>query len=135
MKLCVILAWFMFLALVYVVIGLLLGGCVPTMPLHYHYITVARVTYYCQYEDRFGSRTACGGRAREGLTLAAPKVIPFGTPVVIPGLGSFTCQDRGRALEKAYRHGQLRLDIYVASRARLRRLQFGMPEYMEAEIE
>ncbi len=102
--------------------------------------TVARVTFYDRHEDRFGSRIAIGGRAHEGTTMAAPAVIPFGTPVTVPALdgvvgdGCFVIQDRGTALEKAYRRGQLRLDVYVASRKKLRQLKYGEPEYMEAEI-
>lgn len=102
----------------------------------------ARVTFYDPHEDRFGSRIAIGGRAREAVTMAAPSVIPFGARVRVPllaghvGDGSFLIQDRGTALEKAYfRHGVLRLDVYVASRSKRRHLQFAMPEYMDAEIQ
>ncbi len=83
-----------------------------------------------------------GGRAHEGTTLAAPQVIPFNTVVEIPGLrgvvgccGHFVIQDRGSALEKAYRHGELRLDAYVKTRKRVHQLQYGEPEWMEVEFE
>ncbi len=95
----------------------------------------ARVTFYNPHEDKFGSRIAIGGRAHEGTTMAAPAVIPFGKHVMVPGLGSFVIQDRGSALERAYRRGELRLDVYVKTRKRTRQLQYGMPEYMEVEIQ
>lgn len=100
----------------------------------------ARVTFYSKHEDKYGSRIAIGGRAKEGLTVAAPRALAFGTKVSLPqvngivGNGHFEIQDRGSALEKAYRHGQLRIDIYVASMARMRSLGRTMPEYMEAEL-
>ena len=103
----------------------------------------ARVTFYHPHEDHYGSRIAMTKRfrAQEGRTMAAPKVLPFQTHVVVPQLngivgdGSFNIEDRGGALERYYRRGQLRLDVYVASRRKMRRLEYGMPEYMEVVIE
>jgi 3D (Asp-Asp-Asp) domain-containing protein len=118
----------------------LLCSCAP-LPPSTPKTTKARVTVYDRFEDKFGSRIAIGGRAREGTTAAAPATIPFGTQVNVPalagvvGTGHFNVQDRGSALEKAYRHGELRLDIYVASRAKLRRLSHTLPEFMEVSFQ
>jgi hypothetical protein len=127
-------AWFFAL-----LFALLFTSCAP-LP-HCPPKTMARITFYGPHEDHFGSRIAIGGRAHEGTTMASPKAIAFNTSVSVPALagvvgnGCFVIQDRGSALEKAYRHGQLRLDVYVASRKRLRQLKYGEPEYMEAEIQ
>jgi 3D (Asp-Asp-Asp) domain-containing protein len=53
--------------------------------------------------------TASGARVREGITIAAPRSIPFGTRIHIPGAGWRTVQDR---LSRRYDH---RLDIYFTS--------------------
>jgi 3D (Asp-Asp-Asp) domain-containing protein len=120
-------------------IGVSLCSCATQSPGNRHprnpKSQTARVTFYNPHEDRFGSRVAIGGRAHEGTTMAAPAAIPFGTHVSVPGLGEFVVQDRGSALEKAYRRGELRLDVYVATRKRMRQLQYGMPEYEEVEIQ
>jgi hypothetical protein len=101
----------------------------------------ARVTFYNPHEDKYGSKIAIGGRAHEGTTMAAPSCMPFGLQVNVPqlrghvGTGNFVIQDRGSALEKAYRRGQLRLDVYVSTRAKLAQCRRGLPEYMEATIQ
>lgn len=102
---------------------------------------LARVTYYDAHEDRFGSKLAIGGRAHEGWTMAAPSVIPFHKWVTVPdlkgvvGKGVFEIQDRGTALERAYRRGELRLDVFVANRAKLRMCKNYLPETMEVIIQ
>jgi hypothetical protein len=99
----------------------------------------ARVTYYHKSEDRRnGSRIAMTShfRALEGRTMAAPSVVPFRASVLVPqlngivGNGQFTIEDRGSALEKAYRQGELRLDIYVASRKKMNWCKAHLPEVM-----
>lgn len=118
-----------------------LSGCETIHVAGHHQRFRPRVTFYSPHEDRFGSRIAIGGRAHEGRTMAAPSALPFHQHVNVPGLkgvvgnGHFEIQDRGTALEQAYQHGQLRLDIYVASRAKLNRLKRNQPEYMEATFE
>ena len=132
-------AWLLVLAL----IGLAVAGCETTAPVSALRKVKARVTFYNKHEDKFGSRIAMTSafRACEGRTMAAPRVLPFNTRVMVPQLvgivgdGKFNIEDRGGALESAYRHGQLRLDVYVASRAKFRRLKYEMSEYMEAIIE
>ncbi len=102
---------------------------------------IARVTFYHPHEDKWGSRIATGGRAREGWTMAAPRVVPFSTKVVAPllngvvGTGHFNVEDRGGALERYYRKGQLRLDVYVDSRRRCKWLGSHLPEFMPVILE
>ncbi len=65
---------------------------------------VARVTYYSSHEDKYGSKIAMGGRAHEGVTVAAPPDWHFGQHICIPalkglvGTGHFIVQDRGSAV-------------------------------------
>jgi 3D (Asp-Asp-Asp) domain-containing protein len=56
-----------------------------------------------------GQPTASGAKPRTGVTIAAPRHVPFGTRVHIPGIGWRTVQDR-----TAFRYNG-RWDIYVAS--------------------
>jgi hypothetical protein len=103
-----------------------------------------RLTVYHGHEDRFGNRIASSNHARavQGVTVAAEKAIPFGTPIEIPALapviGSqwFTCQDRGSAVERRRAsHGQyMVIDVYVASRQLYRWCRRNLPELMEATI-
>ena len=70
------------------------------------------VTAYCHCRvctHRGDGITASGIRVREGITIAAPRSIPFGTRIHIPGAGWRTVQDR---LSRRYDH---RLDIYFTS--------------------
>lgn len=125
-----------------VLVGLFLPGC-KTPPVTSAPVSSirARVTIYNPYEDRFHSRVAIGGRAREGVTMAAPSAFAFGSKVTVPqlsgvvGNGQFIVEDRGTALERAYRHGQIRLDVYVSTRSKLRQLKYELPEFMDATVE
>lgn len=84
-----------------------------------HRSSRALVTFYHRFEDRFGSKTAMGIRAKEGLTVAGPKNISLGTKISIPSLkgkvgdGNFVVQDRGSAVKKDH------FDIYVECRNRV----------------
>jgi len=53
--------------------------------------------------------TASGVRAKEGVTVAAPRSIPFGTKIRIQGVGQRIVQDR---LSAAYDH---RIDLFFES--------------------
>lgn len=53
--------------------------------------------------------TASGKRVQEGVTLACPRSMPFGTQIHIEGIGTRTCFDRGGAI------GEGRLDVYMNS--------------------
>ncbi|WP_338461597.1 3D domain-containing protein [Brevibacillus borstelensis] len=61
--------------------------------------------------------TASGARVREGVTAACPPELPFGTRVLIAGVGERTCLDRGGAIKGR------RLDVYIADRSEA--LRFG----------
>jgi hypothetical protein len=82
----------------------------------------ARITYYSAHEDKYGSKIAMGGRAKEGITCAAAPGHPFGQHVVIPKLagvvgdGTFVVQDRGSAVTKRKAsHGVTEvIDIFLA---------------------
>jgi hypothetical protein len=120
-------------------IALMLAGCAaaPTQS------TKARVTFYSRGEDKYGSRIATGGRAREGRTVAASTLVPFGTGIQIPGLagivgnGRFVCEDRGSAVNReraSYGRAPV-IDVYCSSPAKRRRLARVLPEYMEIKYE
>jgi 3D (Asp-Asp-Asp) domain-containing protein len=73
------------------------------------------VSAYCHCRvctHRGDGITASGVRVREGITIAAPRSIPFGTRIWVPGAGWRTVQDR---LSRRYDH---RLDIYFTSHKR-----------------
>lgn len=47
--------------------------------------------------------TASGKKVQEGMTIACPRSMPFGTKVVVPELdASFECQDRGGAITEGH---------------------------------
>jgi 3D (Asp-Asp-Asp) domain-containing protein len=55
------------------------------------------VSAYCHCRvctHRGDGITASGVRVREGITIAAPRSIPFGTRIWVPGAGWRTVQDR-----------------------------------------
>jgi 3D (Asp-Asp-Asp) domain-containing protein len=79
-----------------------------TTPAHAPKLRRFTVTAYCHCRvctHRGDGITASGVRVREGITIAAPRSIPFGTRIHIPGAGWRTVQDR---LSRRYDH---RLDI------------------------
>lgn len=71
-------------------------------------------------------KTASGEYAQEGVTIALPKDIPFGSEVHIEGTGDYIVQDRGGYIEYTYDiEGNLvmRVDVYVSSHSKA--LEFG----------
>jgi 3D (Asp-Asp-Asp) domain-containing protein len=103
-----------------VAICLLLAGCETVKQgTRGSSTTYKRVTFYHRFEDRFGARTSIGRRAIEGVTVAAPKNVPFGSKLFIPdlagkiGTGHFVVQDRGRKVVGD------RIDIYIEAATRL----------------
>jgi 3D (Asp-Asp-Asp) domain-containing protein len=76
-------------------------------------ITTAWVTAYCACNlccgKWSGGPTASGVMPLEGVTLAAPRSIPFGTTVTIEGVGVRVVQDRA---SRRYDH---RFDVYFKS--------------------
>ncbi len=91
-------------------------------------VHLARVTAYWPGEDYFTNhhRTSSGVRLREGICAVDPRIIPYGSLVQIPGVGSYLAMDTGTAVisRKAAREsGQNRqersalvIDLYFASR-------------------
>lgn len=55
--------------------------------------------------------TASGAKTKPGITVAAPKHVPFGTKVIVPGHGLRVVEDRGGAIKGK------RIDICFQSRA------------------
>lgn len=54
--------------------------------------------------------TASGARTKPGVSVAAPKHIPFGTKIIVPGHGLRVVEDRGGAIKAG------KLDICFARR-------------------
>lgn len=52
--------------------------------------------------------TASGKRVEDGVTIACPPELPFGTRVEIEGVGERICTDRGGAIKGK------RIDLYIA---------------------
>ena len=75
------------------------------------YIGDYKLTGYCpcySCSEGYGSNTASGVRAQEGVTVAADKrKIPLGTKIYIEGVGERIVQDVGGAIKGN------KLDIYV----------------------
>ena len=69
--------------------------------------------------------TASGLRVTENRTLACPPSYPFGTKVVIEGMGEFRCEDRGGAIKGN------KFDIYMETKSEA--FAFGR-QHLEAEI-
>lgn len=59
-------------------------------------------------EPGFGI-TASGAHVRQGVTIACPRSMPFGTVIKIEGIGDRVCQDRGGAITEGH------LDLYMDS--------------------
>jgi 3D (Asp-Asp-Asp) domain-containing protein len=92
-----------------------------TTPAHAPKLRRFTVSAYCHCRvctHRGDGITASGVRVREGTTIAAPRSIPFGTRIWVPGAGWRTVQDR---LSRRYDH---RLDLYFTSHKRA--LQWGI---------
>lgn len=72
------------------------------------------VTAYCHCAKCCGKwaatgRTASGTKPAAGVTVAAPRRLPFGTKLVIPGLGERVVQDR------LARRFDDRIDVYFSN--------------------
>lgn len=81
-----------------------------------------KLTAYCPCARCCGKCdgiTASGEKAVEGVTVAADtNILPFGTKIIIDGLGEYTVQDRGGAIKGN------KIDIYFSSHTEA--LQFGV---------
>jgi peptidoglycan DL-endopeptidase CwlO len=83
-------------------------------------------THYCackkcsgDFPGKIRGQTASGKMAKEGVTIAAPKDIPFGTKIIING-HKYIVQDRGGAIK--YVDGYMKIDIYVKSHKEAKKL-------------
>jgi hypothetical protein len=126
------------------VIGL--SGCTTLQKPHriaetksgYHHTTRARITFYTGLHER----VAVGGRAVQGVSVAAHPSYPFHTKVCIPDLyqylgdAEYEVQDRGSAVtSRKASHGTADVfDIYVRNTKILRWLEADAPEYMEVQL-
>lgn len=61
--------------------------------------------------------TASGIKVQENRTLACPPAYPFGTKIRIEGMGTYTCEDRGGAIQGNH------FDIYMQTKTQA--FQFG----------
>lgn len=80
-----------------------------------------RVSAYTARDFSMNGRgvTANGEHVQEGVTIAAPKSIPFGTRIYIPALNhEYVVEDRGGAIKRD------KLDLYMDSREKA--LEFGV---------
>ena len=89
---------------------------------------LARVTAYWPGEDYFTNHkmTASGARLRPGFCAVDSNIIPYGSVVMIPGVGNFLAMDTGTAVisrkaakESGHNRAErsaLVIDLYFASR-------------------
>lgn len=78
---------------------------------------IFEVSYYCAcyYCTQNGNgQTASGAYAVQGVTIACPSDIPFGSEVYIEGVGTFINQDRGGFIQHVG-SGVMRVDVYLDS--------------------
>lgn len=83
---------------------------------NYYETTMEVTAYTAGYEstqkkkgDKGYGLTASGAYVKEGVTIACPKSMKFGTVVEIDGYGKRVCQDRGGAIKNG------KLDLYMDS--------------------
>jgi len=68
--------------------------------------------------DKYYGVTASGQKTKEGVTIACPKSMPFGTQIYIPYFdNTYTCTDRGGAIKEG------RLDVFMSSESKA--IKFG----------
>ena len=90
--------------------------------------TIYRVTAYCPNEcccGKYADGTTASGHKAEGKIVAAPKTIPFGTKVSIPGYGQGIVRDRGGAITEG------RLDVLFPTHQEA--LDWGV-KYLEVKL-
>lgn len=88
----------------------------------YEYIGDYKLTGYCpcySCSEGYGSNTASGVRAKEGITVAVDRrKIPLGTKIYIEGVGERIVQDVGGAIKGN------KLDIYVENHSDCYRAEY-----------
>lgn len=105
-----------------------------------------RVTYYNAQDCPYGSRTATGRKAIEGITCAVdPRIIPYGSIIEADALEKFfgdrffIAHDTGSAVKRriaARRWGRNVpvIDIYIKTRKRANYLASTLPMFMRVKI-
>ena len=74
--------------------------------------TTFNVSAYCSCSKCCGKSnaiTASGAKAKAGVTIAAPSKYAFGTQIYLEGMGTYTVQDRGGAIQGN------KIDVYFDS--------------------
>ena len=97
------------------------------------YTSVFEVTAYTAGVESTGKRpgdagygvTASGKTVQEGVTVACPPSLAFGTRLLIEGVGERVCHDRGGGIVEG------RLDVYIADLQQA--LKFGR-QTLEVEV-
>lgn len=121
------------------VLALLLSSCAAPLAKKQPKHGYARATLYNSHEDKYGNKVAMGGRAKEGITIAAENGFPFRTKVYIPclngilGNGCYEVQDRGRFINsRKASHGKTPVfDFFVKTKKRMKRFAKKIPQYVE----
>ena len=77
---------------------------------------VMRVTAYCPCKECCGSytdgKTSTGKNAYKTLGVAAdPKLLPYGTKLIIPGVGEREVDDTGAAMRQSAKKGIYHIDV------------------------
>lgn len=105
---------------------------------------MARVTYYWPNSSgQVGTITSTGAKAVCGQTIAVdPKIIPYGSKVVIPEMGkSFKAIDTGSAVKartaakKLGRPDAIVIDVFCANKATAMQRIKKYPLFMKVKIE
>ncbi len=98
---------------------------------------VARVTFYYPREDGSGSRAATGERLRPWHICAVdPRIIPYGSELSIPGIGTLLAHDTGTAVvnRKAtwgYKRRMIVIDVCVRNAREMNRMAHEFPDIVE----
>ncbi|MCC6353099.1 MAG: 3D domain-containing protein [Verrucomicrobiae bacterium] len=102
---------------------------------------LARITFYSGDRDSGGPVASTGVRLEEGKHVAVdPSVIPYGSEVTIPGLGSYRAVDTGSAVvaRTAARRSSggdsakaaaLVIDVFVSKRQKVHQMAAAFPMY------
>jgi len=95
-----------------------------------------KVTAYCPCRKCCGKHadgiTANGKNARETVGVAADqKLLPYGTKLEIPGIGTRVVDDTGGAMRQAGKNGVYRIDVRMKSHEAARR--FGV-KWLDVQV-
>lgn len=103
---------------------------------------LARITFYSGDRDSGGPIASTGVRLEEGKHVAVdPAIIPYGSEVTIPGLGSYRAVDCGSAVTARTaarksaggdprKASAIVIDVFVAKRQAVQRMASTFPMYV-----